>query len=214
VLSDGVFPVSGALAPAPEYLEIVQDYDGLLCLDDAHGTGVLGENGRGTLEYHGIDSGRCYASHTLSKALGAFGGLIPGSKRIMEELNRNSMVQYGASTPPLPIAAAASQALALARNQPELRHRLWANVAKAREGMRSLGWSVGDTPVPIIYLGPRPGLDIARFQAELFERDLCIAYVPFYSDTPGGALRIAIFAMHTADQIDRLIYEMGRLFRL
>ena len=69
-----------------------------------------------------------------------------------------------------------------------------------------------NSPVPIICLGPRPSLDLAEYQAELFERDLCIAYVPFYSDTAeGGALRIAIFAIHTTDQIDRLVHEMGQL---
>ena len=79
-------------------------------------------------------------------------------------------------------------------------------------GCASLGWPLADTPVPIICLGARPGLDLARIQAELFERDICVAHVTRYSSTPaGGALRIAIFATHTEAQIDRLVAEIGRL---
>ena len=78
--------------------------------------------------------------------------------------------------------------------------------------MRELGWSLADTPVPIICLGARPGLDLGRLQAELFARDICLAHVTSYSSTPpGGALRIAIFATHTIEQIDRLVAELGDL---
>jgi len=212
VLSDGVFPVSGAIAPVPEYWEVVGPYDGLICLDDAHASGVLGENGRGTLEYFALNDKDCYASHTLSKALGTYGGLIPGNNRLMEELNRHSRVQFGATLPPLPIVAAAVQALALMRAEPQRRQCLWDNVARAQNGVRALGWEVPDTPVPIICLKHRPGLDLEQIQDDLFARDIAIAYVAKYSDAPkGGALRIAIFATHTAEQIDRLLEELGSI---
>ena len=120
---------------------------------------------------------------------------------------------YVAHSPsPLPVAAAAVKALDLTRGVSPLRNRLWANVARSRAGLRDLGWPLADTPVPIICLGAWPGLDLARIQAELFERDICVAHVTRYSSTPaGGALRIAIFATHTEAQIDRLVAEVGRL---
>ncbi len=106
VLSDGLFPVSGAIAPAHEYLEVVRAYDGLVCLDDAHATGVLGENGRGTLEHHKISGDpSCFAAHTLSKALGSFGGLIPGDDLLMEAIDRHVRIHMGASKPPVMIAS-------------------------------------------------------------------------------------------------------------
>jgi glycine C-acetyltransferase/8-amino-7-oxononanoate synthase len=75
-----------------------------------------------------------------------------------------------------------------------------------------LGWTLADTPVPIICLGGWPGLDLARLQSELFARDICVAHITSYSSTPsGGALRIAIFATHTLEQIERLIAELGNL---
>ena len=98
------------------------------------------------------------------------------------------------------------------RGDPSLRKRLWANVARARQGLRALGWPLADTPVPVICLGARPGIDLARLQAELFERDICVAHVRNYSSAPaGGALRVAIFATHSTGQIDRLLDEFGRL---
>jgi glycine C-acetyltransferase/8-amino-7-oxononanoate synthase len=213
VISDGLFPVSGTIAPARNYLEVVERYDGLLCLDDAHATGVLGENGRGTLDHYGIEaSDRCFATYTLSKAMGAFGGLIAGDDQLMDGVDRHSRIQSGASMPPLAAAAAAARSLELLRSEPERRHKLWRNVSQTRAGLRSLGWPIPDSPSPIISLDTRTGLDLAQVQATLFERDICIAYVQVYNDVPpGGLLRIAIFSTHTPDQIDRLISELGRL---
>jgi 8-amino-7-oxononanoate synthase len=209
VLSDGVFPVSGEIAPALDYLKIVDDYDGHLCLDDAHSVGVLGENGRGTLEHYGITSQRCHTICTLSKALGTYGGLIAGDNNLIQTLRDNSRVYVGATNPPLPIAAAAHQALIMVRTNPDLRHQLQKNVRQARNGLRKLGWPLPDNSVPIICLAARPGMDLAQIQAKLFDKNLCISYVQDYSSVPeGGALRIAIFATHTSDQIDRLVNEI------
>lgn len=212
LVSDGVFPISGEIAPLPQYREVLDAYDGAwVCLDDAHATGVLGTHGRGTLEYFDLCHPRMAAGHTLSKGIGGYGGLIAGPSALLEMLGRGSRVGVGASPPPLPVAAASRQALALARDD-RLRARLWENVARARGGIRGLGWDLDDTPVPILCLRARPGVDLARLKEALFERDLCVAHVTGYSSTPvGGALRVAIFASHTADQIDRLIDHLGRL---
>jgi len=216
VIGDGVFPISGEIAPVPAYVEVLDPYPGaMLCLDDAHATGVLGANGRGTSEHWalaGMPSVQVYAVHTLSKALGGFGGLLAGSAELVEQLARRAAAFVGASPPPLPAAAASAAALELVHSEPERRTRLRANVARARAGLRALGWPLDDSPVPILCLGKRPGIDLARLQAELFVRDICVAHVTSYSSTPpGGALRIAIFATHSDEQIDRLIAELAAL---
>lgn len=213
VISDGVFPISGEIAPVPDYVQVLESYDGaILCLDDAHATGVIGEKGQGTLEYYGLQGERRYTAYTLSKALAGHGGIIAGDAALIERLGRNSTVPIAASSSPLPVASASARALELVRTNPDLVRQLWANVARAREGLRELGWPLADTPVPIICLGTRPGLDLAHMQSELFARDICVAHVTAYSSTPpGGALRIAIFATHTVEQIDRLIDELGML---
>ncbi len=212
LLSDGVFPISGEIAPAAAYQAVLADYAGAwLCLDDAHATGVLGPHGRGTLDYFGLTGAGLIAGHTLSKGIGGYGGVIAGSGALLAELDRNSRVYVGASPPPLPVAAASRQALALAED-PQLRQQLWENVARARSGLRQLGWDLADTPVPILCLGALPGVDLARLKNELFAQNICVAHVTNYSSTPpGGALRIAIFANHTKGQIDRLVTVLGQL---
>lgn len=211
LLTDGVFPVSGEIAPLPAYLEILHPYNGLTCLDDAHASGVLGANGRGTMEYFGLTAENCFACHTLSKALGAYGGLIGGSQVWIDEIEQHSHVSAGASLPPLPVTAAARCALQLAQ-EPQRRQTLWQNVALARAGFRQSGWELPETPVPILCLPARPGLDLVQLQTQLFAQNIAVAYSQNYSSTPkGGALRIAIFATHTADQIHRLITTVQNL---
>lgn len=214
VLSDGVFPSTGEIAPAPAYLRVAEMYEGLVCLDDAHAVGVLGEHGRGTFEYFKIESARGHSTCTLSKAFGAYGGLIAGNAAFIETLERHARLYRAATPPPLPIAAAGARALAMQRADGSLRQQLGRNVAQARDGLRSLGWEIEDTPVPIICLRKRPGLDLAQLQAQLFERGILVAHVTDYSSAPeGGAIRIAIFTTHTPDQIDRLIRAVRTLIR-
>lgn len=212
VLSDGVFPISGEIAPLLDLLDVVEPYHGMIALDDAHAAGVLGEHGRGTADFFGVDNEQVLSSATLSKALGGYGGVMTGSAGQIARLERNSRVYVAASPPPLPAAAASARALSIARLQPELRCQLSENVRQARAGLRQLGWELPDTPVPILCLGARPGLDLGRIKDELFTRDICVAHVTTYSSTPpGGALRVAIFANHTREQIDRLVDEMRKI---
>jgi len=213
VLTDGLFPISGETAPLDEYLPLVQDRDGLLGVDDAHGVGVLGANGRGTAEWLGVSASEgVQVCATLSKALGGYGGILFGSRERIREIESQARVYVAASPPPLPAAAAAAKALEIARSEPHLRQRLWENVALARSGLRRLGWEMPDSPVPILCLRARPGVDLARLRAGLFERDICVSHVTSYSSTPpGGALRIAIFATHSREQIERLLDTLGKL---
>ena len=215
IMSDGVFPISGEIAPLPDLLQLADDYSGRLVLDDAHAVGVLGPSGRGTADFFGIAPGVRYAaSATLSKGLGGFGGILTGAASLIERLNQRSKVIVASSPPPLPAAAASARALSLARKHPELRTRLAENVRLARDGLRSLGWDLADSPVPILCLGIRPGLDLQHIKEELYHRDICIAHITTYSSTPpGGALRIAIFANHTREQVERLVDEMAQVIK-
>jgi glycine C-acetyltransferase/8-amino-7-oxononanoate synthase len=212
VLSDGVFPVSGEIAPLPDYLALVKPLQGLVYVDDAHAVGVLGSNGRGTPEYFGFLDESCRSSATLAKALGGFGGIIWGTAAWIDDLDRASRICAGASPPPLVVAAASASALEEARAAPELRKHLWDNVAKARSGLRALGWELADTPVPILCLESRHCVSLERIKKGLFEQDIAVELVRSYTSTPpGGALRIAIFANHSVSQIDRLINAIGQL---
>jgi 8-amino-7-oxononanoate synthase len=226
VMSDGVFAARGTIAPLADYCAALADYPGGgLLIDDAHGVGVLGDNGRGTLEYFGLfdatvnasaspaDSGTAgFVCATLSKALGGYGGIIPGSQRFIEQVRKASHWYDGASAPPAPAAAASARALELIQADPDLRARLRANVRRLKDGLRTMGFDVDDTPVPIICLVAGDAENMRRIQQELMRRRIAVAYMAAYSGlSAAGGLRVAVFATHTEEMIQRLLDELRQV---
>ncbi len=227
VLSDGVFALLGAIAPVAEYFRVLERYDGAgLCVDDAHAIGILGHKGRGTFEHaglwaHGVNraarkappSGpRLLMCGTLGKAIGGYGGIIAGSREFIDQIKSSSHYYSGASPPPAAAAAATAAALQLVMSQPELRSKLAANVAQMKRGLQQMGLAVDDSPTPIISLSIGDGPNMQRIQGELMERGIAIGYFAAYSGAGAeGALRIAIFATHTVEMIERLIAELKTL---
>lgn len=227
VLSDGVFAATGRIAPVGEYYAILCDYPGsALCLDDAHGVAVLGENGRGTFEEAGLwncgvnvvcDSGvppspALLFSGTLSKAVGGYGGIIPGSAEFIRRVKSRSAYFGGASAPPTPMAAASARAIELILADPGLRMQLRVNVRLLKDGLRRLGFDLDDTPAPIVALTIGDAANMQRIQRELMDRGITVAYMAAYTGLgPEGALRLAVFATHTEEMIERLLEEMRRL---
>jgi 7-keto-8-aminopelargonate synthetase and related enzymes len=208
LLSDGLFPVSGEIAPLPYYLEILAACQGRLIVDDAHAAGALGEHGRGTLEYFGLqESETCHASATFNKALGGFGGVLYGKRPWLENIEKNSRILAGSSPPPLPAAAASAAALQVVQAHPELLTQLHENVCQARAGFNALGWPLDvDSPAPILCLPGRDGVNLFRLRDRLFAQGIAVEFVNSYPSSPaGGALRLAIFATHTSAQIERLL---------
>jgi 7-keto-8-aminopelargonate synthetase-like enzyme len=226
VISDGVFPVSGEIAPAADYFQVLSTYDrACLALDDAHALAVLGQQGRGTLEHAnlftrsinqsaGESKGipRLLLCGTLSKAVGGYGGIVPGSAAFIDSLVKTDPVYFAASPPPVPAAAATEAALRIVIAEPTLRHRLHENVHRLKQGLRGLGLKADSTPVPIVPVELGAADRMKAVQAELMERGVAIAFSSGYSSVgPNGALRIAVFATHTPDMIDRLLEELGRV---
>jgi 8-amino-7-oxononanoate synthase len=216
VLTDGVFPSTGALAPLVDYEAALSRYPGgLLCIDDAHAFGVLGEMGRGSLEHHRVDPLNAYACGTLSKAFGAAGGIVPGPRALAEKIRAHSTVPIGASAPSAPAAAAAAAAVRLLADCPAMRRTLWGNVARLRSGLRGLGFDLAPTPVPIVSLSGRMDLDLRRAHARLADDGIAVLHVPprGYSDAPSvESLRIAVFSTHSHEQIDRLVDALRHAF--
>lgn len=214
VLTDGVFPSTGALAPLPQYATLLAEYaGGLLFVDDAHAFGVIGETGNGSLEYHGVERAAAAACGTLSKAFGGGGGFVPGDRALRAAIEKHSRVPLGASAPSVPIAAASAAGARILREHPEMRAQLWANARFAREELRSLGFDLEMSPIPIVSLAGRPGVDLRRVHAALAADGIAVLYVPprGYSDAPDvESLRIAIFSTHTRDQIARLTDAVRR----
>ena len=149
---------------------------------------------------------------TLSKAVGGFGGIIPGSREFIRRLKLRSPYFGGASAPPAPVAAATAKAIELIMADPSMRTRLWANARRLKDGLGGLGFDVDDSPVPVACLVLGNAENMQRIQRELMQRGIAVAYMAAYSGLgPEGALRIAVFATHTPAMISRLLDELRRI---
>ena len=225
IMTDGVFPVSGHLAPLAEYLAILDRYDGsMLLVDDAHGLAVLGDEGRGSLEWAGVaaerinrlDDGlpsgsRVFHSATLSKAIGGHGGVIAGTTAFLDRVRRASGWVRAASAPAAPVAAATAKALEIVQGDPALRGRLATNVKMLRSGLRNLGLEVEDSPSPIMGISLESAEAMQAVQRRLLDVGIAVAYTRDYAGAgPLGMLRIAVFATHTPVMIERLVEGLRR----
>ncbi|MCB8822474.1 aminotransferase class I/II-fold pyridoxal phosphate-dependent enzyme [Microvirga rosea] len=213
VVTDGVFPSSGALAPLNDYRRAMAPYEGAsLAIDDSHGVGTLGSSGRGSLQHAGLEADGNFLAGTLSKAFGASGGIVPGTCALAEKISANAMVMRGASPMTPGAAGAAAAALRILRSNPEMRENLARNVRHMRGGLRSLGFDVADTPVPIVSV--RGEVDFDRLRERLDAKDIVVKVVKpsGYSDAPDvPSMRLAVFSEHSPEQIDRLLSSISEL---
>ena len=192
LLTDGVFAHDGSLAPVPDLLRALPG-DATLLLDDAHGAGVLGKNGRGTAEHFGIRDKRIVRSITLSKAFGSFGGAVLGSKRICRKVVSRSRLFAGSTPPPLPLARAAFYALTNVQGDENLRARLKRNI------------DLIDREFPIIAVEPRSGPETTRLKRDLLKAAILPTLIHYPGGPPSGYFRFAISSEHTPEQINRLL---------
>ena len=212
VITDGVFPTYGVIAPVPDIVKELEPYNGILCLDDAHGVGVLGANGRGTYEHFGLKPGdRLIMSGTLSKAFGGHGGFIPASAAFIQKIKQTVGAYSGASSTPTPIAAASVKGIELVQSHPEWREKLRHNVARIKKGIRDLGFDVGDSPFPVVAWTLKSADEMKRVQKELLDRGIALPLIKYVGAPSGGVLRASIFSTHTDAQIDQLLGELKKL---
>jgi glycine C-acetyltransferase/8-amino-7-oxononanoate synthase len=225
LLSDGVFAATGAIAPVGDYVEVLREYGGgAIYLDDAHAFGVLGERGRGTFEYTGFDDTwnrkspaenvadvRCFTTGTLSKALGAYGGIAAGNNEFIRLLKQSTWY-YGASAPIPAAAAAATAAFELLEREPSIRANLARNVTYLKSRLAALGLPIEPTPVPIIPIVLSTAAAMQHLHCELQRQGIVIGYFPHYAGLgENGALRIAVLANHTPAMLDELTDALSRL---
>lgn len=149
VVTDGVFSMDGDIAPLPGIVERAERYGAIVMVDDAHASGVLGRNGRGTVDHFGLH-GRVHVQvGTLSKAIGAVGGYVAGSRTLREVLiHRARPFLFSTSHPPS-VAATCIAALDVLEGEPERLERLWENTRFFKAGLRDLGFDTGASETPI-----------------------------------------------------------------
>jgi len=205
LLTDGMFSHDGSAAPLADYLAVLPK-DAVVLVDDAHGGGVLGRTGKGTLEQAGVPRARrLLQTITLSKAFGAYGGAVLGTAAFRQRMLNHSPLFVGSTPLPLPLANAALASVNVLATDHSLRQRLVENLAYVRGRLREAGWRRPETPGPIVAVAPE-----RQRQAEGLKRALLAAgiYPPFikYPGGPAnGYLRFAISSEHSAEQLDGLL---------
>ncbi len=150
IVTEGVFSMDGDLAPLPELTRLAEEFQASLLIDDAHGTGILGPNGRGTLEHFQVHSPCCFHMGTLSKALGSSGGFIAGPRSFVDYLiNTSRSFMYTTAPPPASVAAA-TVALNIVQQEPQRRARLWENRNFLYTRLKEMGFHLTETQSPIL----------------------------------------------------------------
>jgi 8-amino-7-oxononanoate synthase len=210
VLSDGIFPVPGEIAPVPDYVKVLEPYNGLLWLDDCHALGVIGPNGRGTYDHFGVKGDRLFYGGTMSKAIGGYGGIVPTSAKVATGI-RGGHIMSGATMPPSAAAGASVKGLQLLMAHPEWRTKLWENARRLKAGIRRMGFPVTDTEVPVVSFALKSAEDMERVHDELMNRGIIIQLSHYVGAGPAGVLRMVAFATHTNEQIDRLLQTLAAL---
>ncbi|MFG1730900.1 glycine C-acetyltransferase [Paenibacillus sp. 843] len=213
VITDGVFSMDGDIAKLPEIVEIAETYDLITYVDDAHGSGVLG-NGAGTVKHFGLSERVDIQIGTLSKAVGAVGGYVAGSQDLVDWLKvRSRPFLFSTALPPGTVAACIT-AIDILRNSKDLQEKLWANTKYLQEGLKNLGYSVGRTETPITPCIIGDEATTQKFSTRLYEEGVYAKSIVFPTVPKGtGRVRNMPTAIHTKEMLDRALsaYEtIGR----
>lgn len=211
VVTDGVFSMDGDLAPLPELVRVARNGNAWLVVDDAHGLGVLGGEGRGTLEYFGLgDIEVPVLVGTLGKALGTFGAFAAGSDDLIEYLIQRARTYVYTTALPPAVAEATRASLRLVREEPERRERLHRNVRRFRAGAESLGFELGDLAGPIQPLVIGANAEALEASRRLGELGFLVSAIRPPTVPEGTArLRITLSASHTDEQVDGLLEALA-----
>ncbi len=207
IVSDAVFSMDGDLAPLPQLLALAERFDAWLVIDDAHGFGVLGAQGRGSLRHFNLPAAkRILLMGTLGKAAGVGGAFVAGSEIAIEYLLQRARSYIFTTAAPAPIACALSKSLSIIEQGEALRTNLFARIAQLRDGLAGLRWQLLASPTaiqPLIVGENEAALALAK---ALWERGLWVPAIRPPTVPKGTArLRISVSAAHTAADISCLI---------
>jgi glycine C-acetyltransferase len=203
IITDGVFSMDGDIAPLPEIAKLAKQYGAFTMVDDAHGEGVLGKNGRGTVDHFNLHGQWDIDMGTLSKALGCLGGYIAGSKNLTEYLIHNARPFLFSTGHPPGVAAACIAALEVLQEEPERHERMWENTKFFKAGLKQLGFNTGEseTPItPVIVGDEAKTMELAR---KLFDEDVLGVGIVFPTVARGKArVRTIVTATHTRKELE------------
>ncbi len=214
IVTDGLFSMEGDIAHVDKIVQLAQKFDASVMIDDAHGLGVLGENGAGTVNHFGLDGEVEMIVGTFSKSLASIGGFIAGSNDLINYLQHNARsLIFSASLPPAS-AASVIAALDIIENEPEHVEKLWENTHHAQNRFKELGMDVGKSETPIIPVYIRDNDKAFIISKMLFDNGIFVNPVISPAVRPKDSLlRFSLMATHSTAQIDDAIdkiYTAGK----
>jgi len=212
IVTDSLFSMDGDLAPLVELADVAQRHDAMLLVDEAHATGVFGPNGRGVVEYLGVDDRIDVRIGTLSKALGSAGGFVAGSRPLIDWLVNRARPYIYSTAPPPGTAAAAVAALDIVRGEPHRGRELLARAARLRNELAKQGWNTGKSASQIIPLIVGQPDRASRLAAALLDHGLFVPAIRPPTVPKGEAcLRISLTAGHTDEIIGMLLKTLAEI---
>jgi len=214
VVTDGVFSMDGDIAPLPGIVGAAEEFGAAVFVDDAHASGVLGRDGRGSVDHFGLTGRVAIQVGTLSKAVGVLGGYVAGSRALRDILIQRARPFLFSTSHPPGVAAACREAIRVMQEEPELIERLWANTRQFKAELARLGFDTGrsETPITPVILGDAE-LTI-RFSNRLFDEGVFATSVVFPTVALDRArIRTIVTAAHTDELLDRSLGAFERVGR-
>lgn len=214
IVVDGVFSMEGDIFNLPSLIPLAKKYDLKIMIDDAHGVGVLGKNGRGTAEHFDLESSVDLIMGTFSKSLASVGGFIAGKKEIISWIKHKARPLIFSASPPPASVASVMAAVEIIEKEPERREKLWENTKFLMDGLKAYGFDIGNTQTPIIPV--IVGEDIKAFQMVQRLQELGVFANPVISPAtpPGRALiRNSLMATHTKEHLEKAIDAFAKAGR-
>jgi glycine C-acetyltransferase/8-amino-7-oxononanoate synthase len=206
IVTDGVFSMDGDLAPLPELIELADRYDAQLFVDDAHGTGVMGAHGRGTLEHYGMESRLPFHMGTLGKALGTSGAYVVGPADMIQYLLNTARTFLFATAPPPATAAATVAGLQVLQAEPGRRARLWDNRNYVLAGLRDAGFRLTGSASPILPILIGDAQKALAMAGRLLELGVYAPAIrPPTVPKETSRIRVTVTSEHNRTQLDRAL---------
>ncbi len=201
VVTDGVFSMDGDIAKLPEIVRAAKEHGAITMVDDAHASGVLGRNGRGTVDHFDLHGQVDIQVGTLSKAIGVLGGYVAGSRTLIDYLiHRGRPILFSTSHPPA-VTAACLEAFDILVEKPEIIDMLWENTRFFKKGLEDLGFNTGISQTPITPVIVGEGALAMRLSDRLFEEGV-FAQALAFPTVPHGKARVRTIVMATHTQED------------
>jgi glycine C-acetyltransferase len=202
LITDGVFSMDGDLGPLPALCELADEFGCIMMVDDAHASGVFGQNGRGTVDHFGMHGRVDVQVGTLSKAIGALGGYVAGTRSLIEFLHHRARPFLFSTSHPPSVAATCIAALEVLETEPQWMEQLWANTRFFKAGLRALGFNTGLSESPITPVLAGENALAMKLSDRLFEEGVFAQGIGFPTVPKGKArVRTIVTATHTNDEL-------------